>query len=120
MMKFLKRLLGRNTDVAPTWDVTPADQRPPPRRRRAAAVAELKTSVGKTWGNPFLDEAMQKFELESDGNNAENPYDSYSWTLGPENDSRKMEKTQFGKRIDKQSEDHFNPYDTGVFKRGWK
>ena len=123
-MKFLKRLLGQDTDETPTWDVTPADLRPPP-RRRAAAVAEIEESEQKSDANeednPFLTDAFQKFELEGDGANQDDPYQSYSWSMDPSSETRKLKKIKVGKHTEKASKkDDFNPYDTGVFKRGWK
>lgn len=118
-MNFLKNLFSNKAEDAPAWDVIPADQRPAPRRRESAEPPE-PAEPAKVEENPFLDEAYGRFELEDGAEDHANPYSSQTWEVSVESDSRKLRALQLGRKTEKPKPDDFNPYDTGVFKRGWK
>jgi len=118
-MKFLKKLLGQEPDTPPTWQVTPPELRPPPRAR--AAQPEPPPAHSKKPDNPFLDDAFTKFELEaSDDESRDNPYSRQTWQVSHNDESRKLKALNIGVKTERPDPDDFNPYDTGVFKRGWK
>lgn len=116
-MKFLKNLFGNKPDDAPAWDVIPADQRPAPRAREEPVLPEIKEPPEE---NPFLNDAYGKFELEDTTETHDNPYSTQSWEVDIESDTRKLRALQLGKKTERADPEDFNPYDTGVFKRGWK
>ena len=121
-MKFLRRLLGKQPDTLPSWEVTPAELRPPPRGRAAQADPEAPPTAKKpATDNPFLNEAFSGFELESDGEEShDDPYSSQSWKVSKNDESRKLKALNIGCKTERPDPEDFNPYDTGVFKRGWK
>ena len=119
-MKFLKNLLGQEDDK-PKWDIKPPEQRPAP-RRRAAAADECAQPAKKKEPNPFLDDSFEDMEIVNETSPAEmDPYASNAWKYDQEADTRKLKTLHIGSATDKEDKDpDFNPYDTGVFRRGWK
>jgi len=120
-MKFLKRLLGTEQEATPNWEVTPAELRPAPRARGEAAEQEAKPAAANKPANPFLDDAFSSFELEENAAEVrDDPYASQSWQASPNDESRKLKALNIGCKTERPDPEDFNPYDTGVFKRGWK
>lgn len=116
-MKFLKSLLNKDKDETPTWDIKPEAERPAPRKRR---VEEKPLPPADEEPNPFLDATLDTMQLEQLDVNDDDPYQSYSWQLDPENDTRKLKTIQIGEAGEKDVESEHNPYDTGILRRGWK
>jgi len=127
-MKFLKSLLGKDNDEAPTWEVRPASDRPPRKRTEPlpGANADNKQAPAPTApkkdANPFLDDPMlDTMTLEVDLLSEEdNPYSTHSWTSSPNNETRKLKTVQIGTKTEKPDSAAFNPYDTGKMRRSWK
>lgn len=119
-MKFLKKLLGQDEPEGSQWKVKPLEERPAPRRRAEAAQPE-PAPAAKTEKNPFLDEQFAEMELINDVSPIkDDPYASNTWKHDRESDSRKLKTLHLGSQTEKKSDEDFNPYDTGVFRRGWK
>ena len=72
--------------------------------------------------NPFLDDPMlDTMSLAAEDLVAdEDPYQTQSWKLDPDNDTRKLRTIPLGSQTDKSGKAPFNPYDTGKMPRGWK
>jgi len=118
-MKFLKNLLGSKTDEAPKWDIKPPAERPAP-RRRAEAVAECAEPPKKE-ENPFLDNEFEDMEIINDTAPAKvDPYASNTWKVDQDADTRKLKTLHLVSGKQEDNSEEFNPYDTGVFRRGWK
>lgn len=135
-MKILKSLFGKEQPQTPSWDIKPPAERPAPRVRRdmeptvplehAAATTEApgpQNPQKKAEPNPFLDDPMlDTMSLEADDLNfpESDPYQTSTWEMDPDNDTRKLRTFQSGNGADKDKRNAFNPYDTGKMKRGWK
>lgn len=119
-MKLLDRLFGHKPEPEPRWQVRPAGERPLPRACAAQTAPDPAPTTRKKHDNPFLDTDFAGFELVDDTPDRDDPYESSTWKRDPHTNSRKLEKVQIGKRTEKERGEDFNPYDTGVFKRGWK
>ncbi len=123
-MKFLKNLLGQKEPDGPRWNTKPPGERPAPRRRiEGVGVTTLTPTIKKKEKNPFLDEDFTDMELVNDVSPVkDDPYASNSWKYERESDTRKLKTLHLSSQTtkDKDSADKFNPYDTGVFRRGWK
>ena len=118
-MKFLKSLLGKKETKGPELKFKPPEQRPAPRRR--VAVTEVESAPAKKEKNPFLDTDFDDMELVNDVTPARiDPYSSNSWKYEKDAESRKLKTLHIGKQTEKDKDQDFNPYDTGVFRRGWK
>jgi len=118
-MKFLKNLLGKNDDETPKWDIKPPAERPAP-RRRAAAANESDAPATKE-KNPFLDGDFEDMEIVNQTSPAElDPYATNSWKYDKDADTRKLKTLHLAASGKEEEGEDFNPYDTGVFRRGWK
>ena len=118
-MKFLKNLLGKNESEGPRWDVKPAEDRPAPRRRAEVTQPDPAPAIKEE--NPFLDEQFSDMEIINDVSPIkDDPYSSNTWKYEQESDTRKLKTLHLGSQTEKDPEEDFNPYDTGVFRRGWK
>ena len=120
-MKFLKSLFHKEVEKQPpTWDIKPPAERAEP-RARGTEVQQAPAQKKKT-PNPFLDDPMlDTISLELDETVVEeNPYQTSSWKLDPDNDTRKLKTITLGEQTDKPAKNPFNPYDTGKMRRGWK
>lgn len=118
-MKFLKNLLGKPEEKR-KWDIKPPTERPAPRRR--AAVVEETIEPAKKEKNPFLDNEFEDMELVNETSPAKmDPYASNSWKLDKDADTRKLKTLHLVSSGKKEAKgESCNPYDTGVFRRGWK
>ena len=117
-MKFIKNLLGQ-TDDKPKWDIKPQDERPAP-RRRAEAVVECAAPPKKE-KNPFLDDDFEDMEIINETAPAKvDPYASNTWKIDQDADTRKLKTLHLTSSREEDNDEDFNPYDTGVFRRGWK
>jgi hypothetical protein len=120
-MKFLKSLLGKESEKVPTWNIRPASERPAPKPRKVSADALPEPAPAKKESNPFFDdEALNALQLEADAIPDDNPYSTYTWEQDLENDTRKLKTIQIGEKTEKKPGSEFNPYDTGQMRRGWK
>ncbi len=118
-MKFLKNLLGHKEPEGPRWNIKPPEDRPAPRRRTEAA--EPPPAPQKKEKNPFLDDDFEEMELVNDVAPVKvDPYASNSWKYDQDSDTRKLKTLHLVSKGEQKSADDFNPYDTGVFRRGWK
>jgi len=119
-MKFIKNLLGQKEPEGPRWNTKPPGERPAP-RRRAEVTEEPVAVVEKKAENPFLDDQFADMELVNDVSPVkDDPYASNTWKYAQESDTRKLKTLHLGSQTAKGSSEDFNPYDTGVFRRGWK
>ena len=128
-MKFVKKLLGKPEPV-PTWDITPASDRPAPRAHKAEPEVETPvvaksndpfSQLSKDTENPWLDDVMlDTIQLEVDDLTDDDVYQTNSWEENFENDTRKLKTVAFGKKTEKNTAAEFNPYDTGSMRRSWK
>ena len=48
------------------------------------------------------------------------PYASNTWKIDQDADTRKLKTLHLVSGKEKDNSEDFNPYDTGVFRRGWK
>ena len=118
-MKFLKNLLGKNEHDDAGWKIKPLAERPAPRRRAEAAQPE--PAPEKKEENPFLNQEFAEMEIVNDISPLkDDPYASNSWRSARESDTRKLKTLHIGKKAEEKSDEDFNPYDTGVFRGGWK
>lgn len=118
-MKFLKSLLGKKEAEEPGLKFRPPEERPAPRRR--VAVTEVDAKPAPKEKNPFLDTEFDEMELVNDVTPARvDPYASNAWKYDQDADTRKLKTLHIGKQTEKDKDPDFNPYDTGVFRRGWK
>jgi len=109
-MKVLSNLFGR----APQ-----AKQEPLPEIHQVAPVhPQHKSSPERARPKGKRDEGLEIVEQNTDPDAPENPYETHSWKLNPENETRELKQIQVGKATDKGNP--FNPYDTGQMRRGWK
>lgn len=116
-MKLLKSLWQGRPGSTNAIKVRPASERPPPRARAGEDTTVIMQPKEK---NPFLDDAAQKFELADDTLDSADPYQSHTWQMDPDSDTRKLKTIAIGKNSDKEPGSDFNPYDTGISRRGWK
>ena len=123
-MGIFKSLFGGKSESEPTWDIKPASERPPAWEEDKSAKTKIDTSIPKAPAkepNPFLDDEMlDTMQLEAETLHEDNPYQTHSWEMDREEDTRKLRTIQTGKLETKDPDDTFNPYDTGEFRRGWK
>lgn len=99
------------------WNVTPESERPDAWSKPEAPAPRTQ----EDGPNPFLDDEMlDTIQLEADTQHEDNPYQTHSWEMDPENDTRKLRTIQFNQIEEKVAEEVFNPYDTGEHRRGWK
>lgn len=118
-MKFLKNLLGQKEPEGPRWNTKSPEERPAPRRR--TEVAEPDPQPAKAEVNPFLGDQFAEMEIVNDVSPVkDDPYASNTWKYEQESDARKLKTLHIGSQTEKASGEDFNPYDTGVFRRGWK
>lgn len=118
-MKFLKSLLRTKEPETPGFKFKPPEERPAPRRR--AAVSEADVTPAKKEKNPFLDNDFSDMELINEAKASDaDPYATNSWKHEKDADSRKLKTLHIGKHKGEPKDPDFNPYDTGVFRRGWK
>lgn len=119
-MKFLKSLFSKEAEKPPTWDIKP----PADRSEVGLRATEVKPAPAqkKKAPNPFLDDPMlDTISLEIEEPVVEeNPYQTNSWKMDPDTDTRKLKTITLGTQTDKPDKSHFNPYDTGKMPRGWK
>ncbi len=117
-MKFLKNLLGQKKPKGTRWNVKPPQDRPAPRRRVAAANAPAQNKKEK---NPFLDDDFEEMELINDVAPIKvDPYASNTWKYEQDSDTRKLKTLHLVSKGEEKPDEDFNPYDNGVFRRGWK
>lgn len=116
-MKFLKNLFGQSSPPETTWNIKPPGERPAP-RARSAVEDEPKLKQKKPESNPFLDN--DDLAILEETISHDDPYQSHTWQMDPDSDTRRMKAIQIGKNTDKPSDAKFNPYDTGTSRRGWK
>jgi len=121
-MKFIKNLLGQKEPEGPRWNTKPPGERPAPRRNiNGVGVTTPTPTIAKKEKNPFLDDDFTDMELVNDVSPVkDDPYASNSWKYEQESDTRKLKTLHLGSQTVKGSTEDFNPYDTGVFRRGWK
>jgi hypothetical protein len=123
-MKFLKSLFRKEADKQqpPTWDIKTPAERIEPRVRDTEVKLPPAPGQKKKDPNPFLDDPMlDTISLEMEATVVEeNPYQTSSWKLDPDNDTRKLKTITMGEQTDKPTKNPFNPYDTGKMRRGWK
>jgi len=120
-MKFLKTLLGKDTDEIPSWDIRPPSERPPPRGRKPVEETPVSAPAKKKKLNPlFDDDAMNSLQLEAEAIPDDNPYQTSTWEQDLENDTRKLKTIAIGEKTERKPDSQFNPYDTGKMKRSWK
>lgn len=118
-MKFIKKLVGKEDEKTPTWDIKPPSQRPAPRKRVEADAPPVAKQ--KKEKNPFLDDnALDAMTLEPDAIPEDNPYKTPNWEEDLENDTRKLKAIAIDDIPEDPVDDKFNPYATGTLKRGWK
>ena len=123
-MGIFKSLFGGKSESEPTWDIKPASERPAAWTEDKSAKRDTDAPAPKAPAeepNPFLDDKMlDTMQLEAETLHEDNPYETHSWEMDPQNDTRKLRTIQSGK-VEKKDEDAvFNPYDTGEHRRGWK
>lgn len=119
-MKFLKKVLGINEPESSQLKFKPPEERPAPRRRVEVMAAE-PVPAEKDKENPFLDDQFADLEIVNDVSSVkDDPYASNSWKLDRDSDTRKLKTLHLGIQPEKKSDEDFNPYDTGVFRRGWR
>jgi hypothetical protein len=121
-MGVFKSIFGKKRKSEPTWNIKPAAERP-------AAWSEPKPlpdqpplpAATKKERHPFLDDEMlDTMQLEADTLHEDNPYQTHTWEMDPEEDTRKLRTVQIGKADKKDSKSSGNPYDTGSHRRGWR
>ena len=122
-MSFIKSLFKRKPETEPTWDVTPASERPAA-WSEPKPQAELPPAADyqKEERNPFLDdEALDTIQLEAEDVPVNDPYSTNAFETDFESDTRKLRTIAFSTAEKKSESDEFNPYDTGKQpRRGWK
>lgn len=116
-MKLLKSLFGNRADK-PGLNFLPPAERPAPRSR--PPEEDTLPMPARPEPNPFLDDPELNIELAEETLDQLDPYQSHSWKLRPDSDTRKLKALAIGKQTDKSSDGKFNPYDTGTSRRGWK
>ena len=80
-----------------------------------------KTQNSKGEPNPFLDDKMlDTIQLEAETLHEDNSYQTHSWEMDPENDTRKLRTIPFDQIEEKRTDADSNPYDTGEHRRSWK
>jgi hypothetical protein len=122
-MKFLKQLFGKQDQKPPTWDIKSPAERPEPRTRETDSPYGSQPAAPQKEPNPFLDDPMldtMSLAIDNDGPVPEDPYQTNSWKLDPNSDTRKLKTIPFGQQTENAPKARFNPYDTGKMRRGWK
>jgi hypothetical protein len=122
-MKFLKQLFGKQDEKPTTWDIKSPAERPQPRTLETDSMHSGPAVAPKKEPNPFLDDPMldtMSLEIDSDDSTPGDPYQTNSWKLDPNSDTRKLKTIPFGQQTESTPKAPFNPYDTGKMRRGWK
>jgi hypothetical protein len=120
-MSIFKTLFGRKPATESGWAVKPAAERPAAwdQEDQVALQDALKSTQHEP--NPFLDDKMlDTIQLEADTTHEDNPYQTHSWEMDPENDTRKLRTIPIGKIEQESADTDGNPYATGEHRRGWK
>ena len=91
--------------------------------RPAVALTLLPKSPNrrKKEKNPFLDNDFEDMEIINETAPAKvDPYASNTWKVDQDADTRKLKTLHLVSGTEQDNSEDFNPYDTGVFRRGWK
>jgi hypothetical protein len=116
-MGIFKILFRKQSEDKQGWNVTPESERPDAWSKPKAPAPCTQEDEP----NPFLDDEMlDTIQLKADTQHEDNPYQTHSWEMDPENDTRKLRTIQFNQIEEKVAEEVFNPYDTSEHRRGWK
>jgi hypothetical protein len=119
-MKFLKSILSMKPAEPPVWDIKPQSDQPVAKKPAAPAKLPSGKASGLDEDSPFMDEALDTIQLEVDDFTDDDPYQTHTWEMDRENDTRTLKTIPVGTKTEKGADEKFNPYDTGSNRRGWK